>query len=178
MNRGEQEVYRVRTHSVMEHTEQHRLEQLEHSRVQEEQAGRSHWEHVVLDPWFLWHTQQEAGAAATPTTGKATWGLESHFFQVSEGIKICDNADICWYSVKSNLFYYWSTVILRPLLYKCTLVLDFVFYWRVLCNAKVIIDCWHLFAEVTFCSVSGLTRATLNSMRNSSKQRGELQGLT
>lgn len=70
MNRGEQEVYRVRTHSVMEHTEQHRLEQLEHSRVQEEQAGRSHREHVVLDPWFLWHTQQEAGAAATPTQEK------------------------------------------------------------------------------------------------------------
>lgn len=51
----------------MEHTEQHRLEQLEHSRVQEGQAGRSHWEHIVFDPWFLWHTQQEAGAAAAPT---------------------------------------------------------------------------------------------------------------
>lgn len=55
------------THSVMEHTEQQRLEQLEHCRVQEEQAGRSHWEHGVLDPWLLWHTQQPAGAAAPPT---------------------------------------------------------------------------------------------------------------
>lgn len=58
----------------MEHTEQHRLEQLEHSRVQEEQAGRSHWEHIVFDPWFLWHTQQEAGAAAAPTQGTSHEG--------------------------------------------------------------------------------------------------------
>lgn len=62
------------THSVMEHTEQQGLEQLEHSRVQEEQAGRSHWEHVVLEPWFLWHTQQEAGAAAAPTREKPHGG--------------------------------------------------------------------------------------------------------
>lgn len=47
-------------------TEQQRLEQLEHCRVQEEQACRSHWEHRVLDPWLFWHTQQPVGATGAP----------------------------------------------------------------------------------------------------------------
>lgn len=55
------------THSVIVHTEQQRLEQLEHWRKHEEQARRSHWEHDVLDLWLFWHTQQHVGAAHTPT---------------------------------------------------------------------------------------------------------------
>lgn len=35
------------------HTEQQRLEQLEHWRRHEEQARRSHWEQHVLDLWFF-----------------------------------------------------------------------------------------------------------------------------
>lgn len=50
---NEDRIHPVWTHSVMEHTEQQRLEQLEHCRMQEEHAGRSHWEHGVLDPWLL-----------------------------------------------------------------------------------------------------------------------------
>ena len=51
----------------MVQTEQQRPEQLEHCRVQEEQARRSHWEQGVLDPWIFWHTQQPVGATAGPT---------------------------------------------------------------------------------------------------------------
>lgn len=43
----------ILTYSVIVHTEQQRLEQLEHWRKHEEQARRSHWEHKVLDLWLF-----------------------------------------------------------------------------------------------------------------------------
>lgn len=57
----------MRTYSVIVHTEQQRLEQLEHWRRHEGQARRSHWAHDVRDSWFFWHTQQHVGATDTPT---------------------------------------------------------------------------------------------------------------
>lgn len=56
------------TYSMMVQTEQQKLEQLEHCRVQEEQARRSHWEHGVLDPWLFWQTQQPVWATVAPKT--------------------------------------------------------------------------------------------------------------
>ena len=61
---------------MMEQTEQQRLEQLEHCRVQEEQASLSHWEHGVLDPLLFWHTQQPVEAADAPTQKEISMSLQ------------------------------------------------------------------------------------------------------
>lgn len=59
-------VQMMKTHSVTEHKEQQRSEQLLHCWTQAGHAGRSHWEHGFLEPETRWHTQHAEGAAAQP----------------------------------------------------------------------------------------------------------------
>ena len=54
------------TYSMVIQKVQHRLEQLMHCWVQEEQTRRSHWGQGFLDEPAFRHTQQPAGAATPP----------------------------------------------------------------------------------------------------------------
>lgn len=81
-NRMTGEGYEHMTHSTTVHTEQQKLEQLEHCRVQEGQAWRSHWEHRLLLPWIFWHTQQPAGPAGTPGHKAHTYIFDFRKFQL------------------------------------------------------------------------------------------------